>query len=145
MWFQRHGQPLGAGRATRVVGRRLRRALEHRHPTCAVPGCGATRGLHAHHIVHWEDGGTTELANLVLVCPYHHRLHHRGVITITGSADKLIVTDSTGRRLPSPAGTPKRHGARTGRAPRWWCISTSPSAPRRCIWVHCYLRPTGNI
>ncbi|EUA30903.1 hypothetical protein I552_9947 [Mycobacterium xenopi 3993] len=32
-----------------------------------------------------------------------------------------------------------------GRAPRWWCISTSPSAPRRCIWVHCYLRPTGNI
>ncbi|EUA29919.1 hypothetical protein I553_4173 [Mycobacterium xenopi 4042] len=45
----------------------------------------------------------------------------------------------------SPAGTPKRHGARTGRAPRWWCISTSPSAPRRCIWVHCYLRPTGNI
>ncbi|ORX18674.1 HNH endonuclease signature motif containing protein, partial [Mycobacterium xenopi] len=99
VWFQRHGQPLGAGRATRVVGRRLRRALEHRHPTCAVPGCGATRGLHAHHIVHWEDGGATELANLVLVCPYHHRLHHRGVITITGSADKLIVTDSTGRRL----------------------------------------------
>ncbi|EID17603.1 hypothetical protein MXEN_00937, partial [Mycobacterium xenopi RIVM700367] len=106
MWFQRHGQPLGAGRATRVVGRRLRRALEHRHPTCAVPGCGATRGLHAHHIVHWEDGGTTELANLVLVCPYHHRLHHRGVITITGSADKLIVTDSTGRRLHHRIGQP---------------------------------------
>ncbi|CQD20366.1 HNH endonuclease domain-containing protein [Mycobacterium lentiflavum] len=99
VWFERDGEVIGAGRATRVVSRRLRRALEYRHPTCAVPGCGATRGLHAHHIRHWEDGGSTELANLVLVCPYHHRLHHRGVITITGSADALIVTDHTDRPL----------------------------------------------
>ncbi|MEO3759055.1 DUF222 domain-containing protein, partial [Mycobacterium sp. B14F4] len=84
VWFHRDGQPIGAGRTTRQINRRLRRALEHRHPTCAVPGCGATRGLHAHHIRHWEDGGATELDNLVLLCPYHHRLHHRGIITIRG-------------------------------------------------------------
>jgi hypothetical protein len=36
-----------------------------------VPGCGATRGLHAHHIRHWEDGGLTELHNLVLVRVSH--------------------------------------------------------------------------
>ncbi|EUA50615.1 HNH endonuclease family protein [Mycobacterium xenopi 3993] len=83
----------------------------------------ATRGLHAHHIVHWEDGGATELANLVLVCPYHHRLHHRGVITITGSADKLIVTDSTGRRLR--AGSLARPPNRPRRRP------TLPRAHRR--------------
>ncbi|MEE2851302.1 MAG: HNH endonuclease signature motif containing protein, partial [Actinomycetota bacterium] len=83
-WFHRDGEVIGAGRATRVISRRLRRALEHRDRMCAVPGCGATRGLHAHHLRHWEDGGPTELANLVLLCPYHHRLHHRGVITITG-------------------------------------------------------------
>ncbi len=77
--------------------RRLRRALEHRDRTCVVPGCGATRGLHAHHIRHWQDGGATELANLVLVCPYHHRAHHRGLITITGPADNLTVADSAGR------------------------------------------------
>ncbi len=70
-WFQRHGQPLGAARTTRQISRRLRRALEHRDHCCVVPGCGATRGLHAHHLVHWENGGTTELHNLVLVCPYH--------------------------------------------------------------------------
>jgi hypothetical protein len=99
VWFERDGQPIGAGRATRLINRRLRRALEYRHPTCAVPGCGATRGLHAHHIRHWEDGGPTELFNLVLVCPYHHRLHHRGVITITGPADRLTVTDSAGGSL----------------------------------------------
>uniref|UniRef100_UPI00111C4E20 HNH endonuclease signature motif containing protein n=1 Tax=Mycobacterium avium TaxID=1764 RepID=UPI00111C4E20 len=56
-------------------------------------------GLHAHHLRHWEDGGPTELANLVLVCPYHHRLHHRGIITITGPAEALSVTDSDGQPL----------------------------------------------
>ena len=113
VWFERDGQVIGSGRTTRVISRRLRRALEHRHPTCAVPGCGATRGLHAHHIRHWEDGGPTELDNLVLVCPYHHRLHHRGVITITGPAHQLTVTDSAGRncardRLPAHRTDPRR-------------------------------------
>ncbi|OBI75538.1 HNH endonuclease signature motif containing protein, partial [Mycobacterium sp. E740] len=73
VWLQRRGQPIGAGRLTRVISRRLRRALEYRDRTCRVPGCHATRGLHAHHIRHWEDGGPTELDNLVLVCPHHHR------------------------------------------------------------------------
>ena len=99
VWFERHGRVIGSGRATRTVSRRLRRALEHRDQTCVVPGCGATRGLHAHHLRHWEDGGLTELDNLALVCPYHHRLHHRGVITITGPADQLVVTDCDGQAL----------------------------------------------
>ena len=73
IWLQRHGQPIGAGHTTRQISRRLRRALEHRDRCCRVPGCGATRGLHAHHIRHWEDGGPTELDNLVLLCPHHHR------------------------------------------------------------------------
>lgn len=67
VWFERNGTPIGFGRSTRTVGRRLRRMLERRdHGTCVVPGCGATRGLHAHHVIHWEDGGPTELWNLVL-------------------------------------------------------------------------------
>ncbi len=139
VWFQRDGRVIGAGRATRQINRRLRRALEYRHPACAVPGCGATRGLHAHHIRHWEDGGPTELANLVLVCPYHHRLHHRGIITITGRADDLIVTDSAGRELspaslarpptkPAPAVTPFP-GSSGGRADWWWYEPFRPQPP----------------
>jgi hypothetical protein len=139
VWFERDGQVIGAGRATRLINRRLRRALEHRHPTCAVPGCGATRGLHAHHIRHWEDGGLTELVNLVLVCAYHHRLHHRGVITITGPADDLIVTDSSGRRLtagslarpptkPPPAVAPWP-GPTGERADWWWYEPFRPQPP----------------
>ncbi|WP_207547178.1 DUF222 domain-containing protein [Mycolicibacterium fortuitum] len=42
-WFERQGQPVGVGRATRTISRRLRRALEHRDHCCVVPGCGATR------------------------------------------------------------------------------------------------------
>jgi hypothetical protein len=139
VWFERNGQPIGAGRATRTVSRRLRRALEHRHPSCAVPGCGATRGLHAHHIQHWEDGGPTELFNLVLLCPYHHRLHHRGVITITGPADDLVVTDSSGHELtdaslarppnhPPPAVPPWR-GPLGERADWWWYDPFQPKPP----------------
>jgi hypothetical protein len=64
VWFERDGQPLGVGRTTRTVNRRLRRALEHRDRCCVVPGCGATRGLHAHHLVHWEDGGRTDPSKL---------------------------------------------------------------------------------
>jgi hypothetical protein len=130
VWFERDGEVIGAGRTTRLINRRLRRALEYRNPTCAVPGCGATRGLHAHHIRHWEDGGFTELDNLVLVCPYHHRLHHRGIITITGPAHNLTVTDSAGRALsaaslarppnqPPPAVAPCP-GPTGERADWWW-------------------------
>ncbi|ETB20527.1 hypothetical protein O983_21350 [Mycobacterium avium 09-5983] len=139
VWVERDGQPIGAGRSTRVINRRLRRALEHRHRGCAIPGCGATRGLHAHHLRHWEDGGPTELSNLVLVCPYHHRLHHRGEITITGPADTLLVTDSSGRHLkpgslarkptrPPPA-VPPCPGPLGQRADWWWYDPFQPQPP----------------
>ncbi|MGK2903557.1 MAG: hypothetical protein ACSLE7_11905, partial [Mycobacterium sp.] len=35
--------------------------------------------------------------------PYHHRQHHRGAITITGPADKLLVTDEDGEPLTGAA------------------------------------------
>ena len=139
IWFERHGQVIGSGRATRQISRRLRRALEHRDRCCVVPGCGATRGLHAHHIRHWEDGGPTELGNLVLVCPYHHRLHHRGRITITGPADRLLVTDVVGRPLsnrslarppstPPPVVAPCR-GPTGERTDWWWYQPFEPQPP----------------
>ncbi|MDH6194474.1 hypothetical protein M2272_001103 [Mycobacterium frederiksbergense] len=139
VWLQRHGQPIGAGRTTRTVSRRLRRALEHRDRCCVVPGCGATRGLHAHHIVHWEAGGATELDNLVLVCPYHHRSHHSGGITITGSVHQLTITDGIGRPLDNrslarppttpPPAVPPCHGPTGERAEWWWYQPFQPNPP----------------
>ncbi|WP_139811517.1 HNH endonuclease signature motif containing protein, partial [Mycobacterium avium] len=88
---------------------------------------------------HWEDGGPTELANLVLVCPYHHRLHHRGIITITGPADALSVTDSDGQPLsagslarpPShpPPAVPPCPGPLGERADWWWYDPFQPQPP----------------
>ncbi|MBY0290325.1 MAG: HNH endonuclease [Mycobacteriaceae bacterium] len=139
VWFERDGQPIGAGRATRTISRRLRRALEYRHATCAVPGCAATRGLHAHHIVHWEDEGLTELDNLVLLCPYHHRAHHRGEITITGPAPDITVTDTNGHTLSSaslarppntpPPDAPAYRGPLGERAQWWWYDPYEPPPP----------------
>src|SRR3954451_10767096 len=139
VWFERNGQPIGAGRASRVISRRLRRALEYRDRSCAVPGCAATRGLHAHHLWHWEDGDPTELDNLVLLCPYHHRLHHRGGITITGPPAQLCVTDNAGRTLspgslarpptqPPPA-VPPYPGPTGERADWWWYQPFQPQPP----------------
>jgi Domain of unknown function (DUF222)/HNH endonuclease len=138
-WFERRGQVIGSGRTTRTVSRRLRRALEYRDRCCAVPGCGATRGLHAHHIRHWEDGGPTELDNLVLLCPYHHRLHHRGGITITGPAERLVVTDAVGTPLSSqslarppttpPPSVPPCPGPTGERADWWWYQPFQPQPP----------------
>jgi hypothetical protein len=139
VWFQRDGRPIGAGRSTRTISRRLRRALEHRDRHCVIPGCASTRGLHAHHIVHWEDGGPTELSNLVLLCPYHHRLHHQGAITITGPADRLAVADADGEPLHGgslarppttapPAVSPYK-GPTGERAQWWWYNPFQPQPP----------------
>ena len=141
VWFERAGRPIGAGRCTRTVNRRLRRALEHRDRCCVVPGCGATRGLHAHHLIHWENGGLTELDNLVLVCPYHHRLHHAGGITLIGPAHQLVVTDADGQHLtnaslarpprqPPPAVAPCK-GPTGERADWWWYTPFRPQPPPR--------------
>ncbi|MEN4476140.1 HNH endonuclease signature motif containing protein [Mycolicibacterium cosmeticum] len=139
VWFQRDGRPIGAGRSTRTISRRLRRALEHRDRHCAVPGCAATRGLHAHHIIHWEDGGPTDLDNLVLLCPHHHRLHHRGEIIITGPARRLVVTDADGDplhggSLAHPPSTPPPNvapykGPTGERAQWWWYNPFQPQPP----------------
>ncbi len=72
------GEVLDVGRSARLVTPPLWRALVARDRHCTFPGCTRPPVMcHAHHIVHWADGGTTCLANLVLLCGEHHRvLHH---------------------------------------------------------------------
>jgi hypothetical protein len=70
------GVPIKLGRRTRTVPAHIFRLLKHRDKHCRAPGCTRTRGLHAHHLVHWADGGQTDLDNLILLCSRHHRLLH---------------------------------------------------------------------
>nr|MBA2599672.1 DUF222 domain-containing protein [Actinomycetota bacterium] len=70
------GNALGIGRAGRNIPAWLMRQLRYRDHGCSFPGCGTRAFLQAHHIVHWEHGGTTDLDNLTLVCCFHHKLVH---------------------------------------------------------------------
>ena len=113
--------PVALGRRARTVPTSHRRMIEARDRGCRIPGCSASRWLHVHHLVHWEDGGSTDPSNLVCLCSAHHRAHHRGELLIDGdpsAADGLVVTDTrTGRILtglagPSPPGEAPAEAAR---------------------------------
>ncbi|MFG1784511.1 DUF222 domain-containing protein [Rhodococcus oryzae] len=82
------GNPLDVGRTTRLIPRKLRRALGARDCGCAFPGCGRPAAwTEGHHIIHWSNGGPTNLSNLVLLCRFHHTTIHRGDWTVTISTD----------------------------------------------------------
>jgi len=68
---------------TDTVTAAQRRALAARDLGCAARGC--TRppaGCDAHHLIPLADGGTTALANLVLLCRRHHVLWHLGQLRL---------------------------------------------------------------
>ncbi|MFD4179602.1 DUF222 domain-containing protein [Rhodococcus sp. NPDC058481] len=82
------GNPLDVGHTTRLISRRLRRALNARDCGCAFPGCGRPAAwTEAHHIQHWSNNGPTTLSNLVLLCRFHHTTIHRGDWTVYISKD----------------------------------------------------------
>ncbi|MET4611408.1 hypothetical protein ABIC28_002397 [Rhodococcus sp. PvR044] len=82
------GNPIDVGRTTRLIPRKLRRALNARDCGCAFPGCGRPAAwTEGHHIQHWSNGGPTNLSNLVLLCRFHHTTIHRGDWTVTISKD----------------------------------------------------------
>lgn len=58
---------------------------------CRAPGCRSARGLEIHHVVHRADGGGHDASNLVLLCSSCHLAHHHGILTITGTANRLEV------------------------------------------------------
>ncbi len=128
------GVPISLGRARRTVPDRTRIIVEERDRGCSTPGCPHTRWLHIHHIVHWEDGGPTNTANLVCLCPFHHRAHHRGQLGIAGNADEtdgVRFTDRHGRSL-APNAVPTAPGD-----------AADETAPRLGIRHDGYRHPTG--
>jgi hypothetical protein len=70
---------LDAGRTTRTVSNHLFAAVAVRDGGCRFPRCNRTVSwCEAHHVVPWQHGGSTEPANLVLLCWRHHHdfAHH---------------------------------------------------------------------
>ena len=84
-----------------------RRAAMVRDGGCVFPGCDVPPSwVDLHHVLHWEHGGPTELANLASLCRHHHGVTHRTGWSMTASEGEWFTwTTPGGRTLHS-----QRHG-----------------------------------
>lgn len=82
------GEVLDVGRTQRLVTPAIWKALVARDRYCRFPRCTRPPIMgHAHHVIHWVDGGPTCLGNLILLCGHHHRLVHSGPWRLGLTAD----------------------------------------------------------
>ena len=114
------GTRLDLGRHSRTVTPALFRALLERDRHCRFPGCATRHRLHAHHIVWWIHGGTTDRDNLILLCPkHHHAIHDRGW-SCAGTAAEPVFTRPDGTPVTNAvdaAGPPHRPPVATAAHP----------------------------
>jgi hypothetical protein len=86
--------PLALGRKRRRASAAQWAALIARDRGCIR--CGRSpRHCHAHHIIHWKDGGRTDLQNLALLCSRCHNDLHHGHYTITMNTHTIPVITHT--------------------------------------------------
>ena len=74
-----NGVVLDVGYSARLATKAQRRAMRAMYPSCGVPGCRvAFEQCVLHHIRYWENGGRTDMANLIPLCSKHHHAAHEG-------------------------------------------------------------------
>ncbi len=96
--FAADGQPLYMGRKQRAATAAQKLALCVRDKRCI--GCGMrASACDAHHIIWWDDNGTTDMANLVLLCPKCHKKVHKHGYT--------VAKDPTGQHQLRPPPKPR--------------------------------------
>ena len=102
------------GRTTRTVSRRLFDAVALRDGGCRFPGCDRpVSWCEAHHVVAWQDGGSTEHANLVLLCwRHHHDFAHHPQWQLTLLADGTVEVTTPGGGVLTSRPPPVGWGAR---------------------------------
>ena len=92
---------LDVGRTHRLATPTQRKAVVNRQGgTCAGPGCHGPV-VHVHHVQYWSDGGPTDLANLIGLCPRCHAAVHQGFFTIdphTHQTHRTLRTRRTSAR-----------------------------------------------
>lgn len=72
-----NGEVLEQGRAERLFRPGQVRHLWLRDQGCTFPGCTRPASwADAHHLVHWVDGGPTDVGNAALLCQRHHTIVH---------------------------------------------------------------------
>lgn len=129
------GQALGVGRTAYRPPKALRRYLNSRDKTCRFPGC--TRPAAAcepDHTIEWQNGGTTDPANLAMLCRKHHALKSIGAwsYTQTTPTGDLQWQSPLGRNYvtePAGFGTSFHPGDPPERAQKPPDHSTAPDPP----------------
>lgn len=115
------GRPLDLGRTRRVADLFQRVALLAGETVCSYPGCEKPADdCEAHHIDPWLQGGTTDIGNLTLRCPEHHREN-----------DDEGRGDASGRAT-HPRDTGRAGHAMPGKAPKF---NDSPAARKSPGWA----------
>ncbi len=111
------GEIVDQGREVRLFTTAQTRNLVLRDGGCTYPGCGAPSAwADAHHLVHWADGGASDLSNAALLCGRHHTIVHS-------------------RRLRGWVADPPDGGAPSGRAgSRPAPSDRSANGPPRVVW-----------
>ena len=83
---------LDVGRRVRDITPAQRRALIRRDGGCIFPGCDRPHWwCDGHHLVPYEDGGPTDLANLGFLCRRHHVLCHEGGWNLARAPDGTVT------------------------------------------------------
>jgi Domain of unknown function (DUF222) len=95
------GVVLKLGRTVRFANRDQRRAIRAMYRRCVVPDCPVhVKRCEPHHIIHWEDGGPTDLDLLVPVCKHHHDIAHaQGWIFKLAADRSLTITFADGTTM----------------------------------------------
>lgn len=123
------GVPLRVGRESRTATRAQWAVLTALYATCGWGDCERpVNWCQAHHIDFWEDGGPTDLENLLPLCGRHHHDVHEGgwrvvlaadrTLSIYGPDGTLFTTSRPNRRQPATVPGPGPTGEpRAGRPP----------------------------
>jgi hypothetical protein len=88
------GRALDVGMSKRLATEAQRQALAAMYRTCGYPGCDTPfEACEVHHVIPYEDGGPTDLLNLLPLCLIngHHHQVHEGGWTLTLSPDRTIT------------------------------------------------------
>lgn len=104
-----HGEVLDQGAMARCFTLAQVRALWRRDQHCTFPGCDIPAAwCDAHHLIHWADGGRTDLSNAALLCARHHTIVHRDQLSgcISASGPPPAKPPSRGRDRRSQADSP---------------------------------------
>lgn len=98
--FGPESELLDVGRARRLVTGPMREAVIARDRHCAFPGCRRpAEWCDVHHIEPWWAGGTTSVANGLLLCRRHHTLIHEERFSISGPGHQPVFRRSDGDHL----------------------------------------------